>query len=247
MDSSCVENSDILSSVKVGYYSTNTKIFKNITSSLVPLNDDTIAIYTWQVNQPAPSQGMTYLSEDEMEKSERFKFSKHKNMYQNSHIVLRYILEQYIGLPSLKIQFETNSFGKPRVIAAQNQHGIHFNLSHTEQLATCVFTKERSVGVDIENSNRIFENDFIIELLTEKERQKFATSKLSFERIVQLWTIKEAWLKLHGMGIGQLHQVPDLSLYDFNLSETAAVFSIHKNTLITYMTEKKHIISIFFN
>jgi len=85
------------------------------------------------------------------------------------------------------------------------------------------------------------------ELLRPKEKQKYANEpQVKTSQMIQLWTIKEAWLKHHGRGIAQLHQVPDLSPYNFKLSKAATTYSIEDKKLITCMVEKNHIISVVF-
>lgn len=76
---------------------------------------------------------------------------------------------------------------------------LHFNLSHTKNMVTCVISDEE-VGVDIEHTREIKEAT-IKRVFTEDEK-KMAGEKP--EGYVKLWTMKEACAKLCGKGLSDI-------------------------------------------
>ncbi|VAW69784.1 4'-phosphopantetheinyl transferase, partial [hydrothermal vent metagenome] len=81
------------------------------------------------------------LSDAEKERSERFKFYKHRNLFIASHGFLHAALARYIETPERGIEFAQGEHGKPFIIDEQNKNAIQFNLSHSGNLAILAVCK----------------------------------------------------------------------------------------------------------
>ncbi len=144
------------------------------------------------------------LTAAEKERSERFKFYKHRKAFIASHSFLHTVLAYYIDTPADEIEFSYADHGKPYISAQQNAQNIQFNLSHSNNLAILAICKQHPVGVDIEYANR--KNDWhglSKRFFTENEQHNFFklpenTQKDSFFKI---WTRKEAHMKVTGQGL----------------------------------------------
>jgi 4'-phosphopantetheinyl transferase len=98
-----------------------------------------------------------------------------------------------------------NDYGKPSIAAEHvAARGIEFNLSHTDGLVVMGVTRDRSIGVDVENvracevgieiAERFFAPEEILALRAlPEEKQK--------HRFFEYWTLKEAYIKARGMGL----------------------------------------------
>lgn len=103
----------------------------------------------------------------------------------------RVSLSPVLGMKPEEIVFGKNDFGKPTA------QGAEFNISHSGSLAVCVVSKN-PVGIDIEKVRDI----------RPETAKKFATDEEiayigeSSERLIKIWTLKEAYFKCLGTGLG---------------------------------------------
>jgi 4'-phosphopantetheinyl transferase len=156
----------------------------------------------------------TWLSEDERQRAERFRFPKHRSLFIARHGILRFILSTYLSLPPQLLEFSCNDYGKPEVKNAPKA-GLSFSLSHTNESAVYAVTLSRKVGIDIEHVRSDFE------CLT-LAKQFFASQEVealaSFpadqqpDAFFRCWTRKEAFVKAVGLGLSLPLQSFEVSL-----------------------------------
>ena len=109
------------------------------------------------------------------------------------------------GLPLDSITVENEPAGAPYLLiqAGQRWPGS-LSLSHRDDLAVCALSPEpgRSIGIDLEKVEPRSE-EFILDYFTPSEIERIATClPEQHERWVALtWSIKEALLKLAGIGL----------------------------------------------
>jgi 4'-phosphopantetheinyl transferase len=141
------------------------------------------------------------LSEDERERWQRFKFDRHRREYLATHALARIALSHRLGSPPETWRFQFNADGKPSV---DPECGLHFNLSNSLGLVVCLIAEGPEVGVDVEPrarsasiaevGPRMFsaQENAQLQSLCEDERS---------ERALNLWTLKEAYVKARGSGL----------------------------------------------
>ena len=144
------------------------------------------------------------LSQDELNRANSFHFEIDRDRFICSHGVLRLLISVYSGFSPPSINFSFNNFGKPSVAKLLNKSGFQFNLSHSENIACCCFTKNSHIGIDIEflgstpNFWELAERYF-----SEFENQQLSSSpKKNFQiGFYNCWTSKEAVIKALGEGL----------------------------------------------
>ena len=169
------------------------------------------------------------LTAEEKERSERFKFYKHRKLFIASHGFLHTALSNYIDTPVGEILFDYNTHGKPSIICEQNPDEISFNLSHSGHLAILAVCRKYSIGVDIEFKERKTDWQGIIKrFFTEKEQQALykLPENLHKDAFYQMWTRKEAHMKVTGMGLSlaptqfEISTPPEPAAFLGNLNST---------------------------
>ncbi len=100
--------------------------------------------------------------------------------------------------------------GKPFIVGHEH---IHFNMSHCRQAAVCVLSDEE-IGVDIEEIRR-FKPSLVSYTMNDAQRQMIAVAEHPEVEFIRLWTMKEALLKLTGLGLRTDLKTLDLSGYRF--------------------------------
>lgn len=109
-----------------------------------------------------------------------------------------------------KIAYEHG--GKPYF---REKADIHFNLSHSKNIVLCAIS-DKNVGADIERVRKISkaaiqrvfsekEQEYVYdESVKENGEMKEENTDLKKEGCIRLWTMKEAFSKLRGIGIGDI-------------------------------------------
>jgi 4'-phosphopantetheinyl transferase len=142
------------------------------------------------------------LGEEERIRASRFRFERDRCRYVAAHGQLREILARYVGEEPEALRFRLGKFGKPALLDSI----IHFNLSHSLDLAMCAVSSRCPVGIDVEYvrdemsvmdvSERFFAPD-------EKARIRALQGCEQKEHFFRIWTAKEAYLKATGDGLSR--------------------------------------------
>ncbi len=145
--------------------------------------------------------GMLYLTNEEIDRASRFRFAKDATHWISCRAQLRMILGREIGLPPLEVPLIFSEFGKP--LLAAPHAGLHFNLTHSTELALLAVTRDGPLGIDFEKQRRG------IELLgcestfchPQEIEELPSDPTLRATRLLKIWTHKEAVLKALGTGL----------------------------------------------
>jgi 4'-phosphopantetheinyl transferase len=145
------------------------------------------------------------LDREERRRAERFRFERDRRDFIAAHALLRRMLTFYLGGPPARWQFAEGEFGKPKLAERFRRPDIDFNLSHTRDLVAAALVAHGTVGVDVEQID-IAKADF------EVAQRYFAAAEVELLRrtpkperancFFRLWTLKEAYLKATGAGLG---------------------------------------------
>lgn len=165
-------------------------------------------IHLWRSNLDLPLAQIhllkPYLSIEEINRSDRFKFDQHRHRYIVSRANLRIILGKYLNLDPAEIEFIYDDHGKPRIKSSQNHDHLEFNMSHSQNFSLYGIVKKYAIGVDVEYHRKMSDADQISErFFTEQESAliKNTSEPEKLNIFFQLWTAKEAYLKCTGEGI----------------------------------------------
>jgi 4'-phosphopantetheinyl transferase len=143
------------------------------------------------------------LSTDEKDTHDRFVFESDRHSYLLSHVLVRLALSHYLSLPPKCWTFRRGLHGKPS-LSGPTEIPMKFNLSHTTGVAVCGVTVGREVGVDVEalparaNMREVAARFFS---KPEVELVQKLTPEESDQRSLELWTLKESFVKALGLGL----------------------------------------------
>jgi 4'-phosphopantetheinyl transferase len=174
---------------------------------------------TEQLDESVIAGARDLLSPAECARCDRFHFERDRRDFAAAHALLRRALTVHGDLSPAQWVFEHDALGKP--FLAPGQLTIEFNLAHTNGLVACVLSNAGLVGVDVEQLDRAVNGDEVadryfssleihaLRALTGVERQA---------RFIELWTLKEAYLKAIGAGLSN-----PLNDFGFDLNGTSAL------------------------
>ena len=143
------------------------------------------------------------LSQDEIERAERFILGADRYRFVMAHGALRRILSGYIPVHPKCHVFDRGQWGKP-IVRPSSQFPPSFNLAHSGDMAVVAIALGCEVGVDVEQVRSIAEEASIVDrVFSEHERAVYhATASSSRNSLFfHLWTRHEARLKATGAGL----------------------------------------------
>lgn len=143
------------------------------------------------------------LTPDEKFRARSFLSEPARHRFIITRATLRRIIRGYHeNLPD-NFPISTGTFGKPFLESAELAPLIHFNVSHSGDLALMGFCKKVEIGVDVEEERLLTGLMGISQKVFSKREFKFLMSLPESERrtgFYRLWTCKEASLKAEGTG-----------------------------------------------
>ena len=141
------------------------------------------------------------LNQEECVRADRFHFQQDGEYFIIARALLRRILAFHLEIKPEHVQFMQNTHGKPLL----KNNRLHFNLTHSGDVALIAISSGRPLGIDIEKISReveyleLGERFFAIE---EIEQLRLANNKQEQAVIFfNLWTRKEAFIKAIGLGL----------------------------------------------
>ncbi len=153
-------------------------------------------------DEPTWQRYESLLDDEERTRLQRFAVQSLRDGYLVSRALTRAILARYEGAASDSLLMVRNPFGRPEL--SQSRLGLRFNLSHANGLGALAITTAWDIGVDVERDDRpiapleIAEHFFALAELDWLRQQPPADRK---SRFVELWSLKEAYIKARGLGL----------------------------------------------
>ena len=146
------------------------------------------------------------LSPEEQKRASGFKFAEHKDHFVIFHGFMRRVLAGYLAVEASSLIVKIAEKGKPYLVFPDNKTcPLKFNLSHTEDIALLAVGSGQEVGIDIENRRRNSDWQGIARRFCTPEEQQALFSSGSMEQqreaFFDLWTRKEAYIKVLGSGL----------------------------------------------
>ena len=157
------------------------------------------------------------LSEEEHARCDRLVLAEDRRAFTAAHALLRTALSRHGARPPRDWRFHTTAHGKPFLASQTGHPPLSFNLSHTRSTVACAVARGADLGLDVEEAGRVSDGLGVAErYFTAGERQWLAACPAEevAVRFVELWTLKEAYIKAVGLGL----RVP-LDSFGFSFDE----------------------------
>ncbi|MFE0810135.1 4'-phosphopantetheinyl transferase family protein [Streptomyces sp. NPDC058848] len=152
-----------------------------------------------------------WLDEQERQTAGKFLFERDRRQYLVAHILVRRALALEAGLAEDELAMWRSQRGRPflrPVPGGLPRGGSHldFNLSHAGGYNLLGIVRRNRIGVDVEGLDRDTRGiDTIKDTFAPEEQEwvaKAAPGHLRDRRVLRLWTLKEAYSKALGLGLG---------------------------------------------
>jgi 4'-phosphopantetheinyl transferase len=160
-------------------------------------------VFVDKIDAQLSDEYLALLPHDERQQIRRFSHEPSRRQSLASRVLMRTVLASYLGEDPWSLRFHRNKYGKPS-LEPPSKPALEFNLSHTHGLVVCAVTRQHALGVDVEPCQRrtdylgLARRFFARPEITLLEQRTPAEQPRTF---IELWTLKEAFIKARGMGL----------------------------------------------
>lgn len=159
------------------------------------------------------------LSPDERMQLGRFTRIEDRRRYGATRAMLRRVLSSYNDTPPEAWRFQRGGKGRPEVSSPRTD--LRFNVTHTRGLICVMIGRDRRLGIDVEDRGRSLDTAALARRWLDEGEQRELRKLPAMDRklyMLQLWTLREAYLKARGIGVSAL-----LGQIAFDVDEDGAV------------------------
>jgi len=144
------------------------------------------------------------LSHEEQTRANRYRFVADRELFVVCRGLLRILLAGYTRRDPRRLQFGAGSVGKPYLLPEEGISSPRFNVSHSHGRVLLGFSRDRELGVDVEQVRPIDDLDGLSKRYFAPQEQADLAARDKANRqshFFTIWTLKEAYLKGTGSGL----------------------------------------------
>lgn len=162
----------------------------------------------------AAARAAALLDEGESDRAARFVFARDRRLYTLAHGFLRLVLAGHLEVDPRALRFVPGAGQRPE-LAGPDSATLRFNLSHTQGLVGVVLAAA-PCGIDVESLGTVDYRRLVDMVLARAERAELLALPEAErrERFLEIWTLKEAYLK--GIGLGLSHPLDAVTFTGFS-------------------------------
>jgi 4'-phosphopantetheinyl transferase len=167
-----------------------------------PASHDGVRVYAIDLDAPALDQHWAVLSAEETARARRFVRPADTAHFVRAHAALRHVLAAWCKQAPESLVFAAGAHGKPHLAGGSGSHAVHFNLSHSGDVALLAVSQRYQLGIDVEVFRPV-SPEIAQQYFAPHERAALAQcpGDAWLQGFFRCWTSKEALLKGEGLGL----------------------------------------------
>lgn len=184
--------------------------------------------HTIHFDDPFLREAPYMLSSEESTRAAKYHFEKDRRVYEAGHVLIRKILSHYTNIEASKLELSPIVNTKPELL--KSPFNIHFNISHSGNKILVAVGFLTDVGIDVEKVIPDFDTDGFAEANyhpNEVSHLHTLKDEAETDYFYQIWTRKEAWLKLTGEGVNDKLKELDFSGKDVESTLPQGISELH--------------------
>lgn len=158
-------------------------------------------IYAFKLSELEKMEDLNYfsqfVSQARREKAKKFYFIEDRKRSISAELLIRYYLISEFHFLNDEISFSFNEYGKPYIEGVEN---LFFNVSHSGDWIVCGWS-EKEIGIDVEKIRPVNLSIAKSQFCSEEYHYIKEIEGKREERFIQLWTLKESFVKYVGKGL----------------------------------------------
>ena len=158
------------------------------------------------LEQQEQSRVEAMLGDEELRRAMRFRHEPSRWCHLVTRQLVRETFSRLGGGAPDRWRFETEEEGRPYLVnPTEKLEGLDFNIAHSHQKVVLAVADSGRVGVDVEPVGRDVDYELVARRFfhdSECDAIDELDAELRHRRFLQLWVLKEAWMKADGRGIG---------------------------------------------
>ncbi|MBC8639246.1 4'-phosphopantetheinyl transferase superfamily protein [Caballeronia sp. EK] len=164
-----------------------------------------VRVWQVQIDFSAPLDSAAYAAMNASERARAARFLRHADAarFATLRCALRHVLAADTDRDAASLMLDADDRGRPFLA---DPDAPDFNVSHSGAFGLIAVSRERRVGVDIEEARATFKwRELAPAVLADMDRREIEAlpdEPAQNARFFDCWTAKEAVLKAHGVGIG---------------------------------------------
>jgi 4'-phosphopantetheinyl transferase len=188
---------------------------------LPALAHDEVRIYRTSISalEPHYERLSSLLSDDEVQRALVYRLEPPRRRFALVRGALRMLLSTFLRCDAREVAIELNAEGKPQLRAA-GEPPLHFNVSHSRDLALFAVCSSAPVGVDVEYIDQAIDAEVVMRTaFSDAERMacRAVGQADALAEFFRIWTRKEARIKASGLAMAHrffasAEQLPVLDL-----------------------------------
>jgi len=144
------------------------------------------------------------LAADEREALARLRPVAARRDYLAAHVLARRMLAELAGSDPTQLRILSSPRGRPELVAPQGGSPLSFSISHADGVGLCAVATGCAVGADVESLRNVGPDPLGVAETVCSTRERDALRALPAsaraERLLSIWTLKEAVAKARGLG-----------------------------------------------
>ena len=143
------------------------------------------------------------LAADDLAHVARFRFERDRHVALASRALQRRALSSCAAVAPDAWRFVADDHGRPQIAAPLSAPPLCFSVANTRGLVACAVSVSREVGLDVETWRDDAPSPLIERCFAPDERVALAALPTAAQprRFIELWTLKEAYIKARGLGL----------------------------------------------
>jgi len=181
-------------------------------TSITSFNPDNLSVFVFYQSKLNYTENLLFcLDPNEQKRYSQFYFTKDKYNFLLGRFCVKALAHQLLKLNLNEIVIDQNDMHSKPFISGQP--GFFFNISHTLDVVVVAISMNSETGIDIESANNKKGYELVINsYFTENEALKIQNSNKPEKIFKQIWTHKEAVVKLLGSHL--LDQIKSFDVSD---------------------------------
>lgn len=149
------------------------------------------------------SDAPAILADDDLAHGGRFRFERDRRIALVSRTLQRRALSSCAPIAPDTWRFVADNNGRPQIAAPAGAPPLCFSVANTRGLVACAVSLSRDIGLDVEAWRDDAPAPLVERCFAPDERAALAALPAAAQprRFIELWTLKEAYVKARGLGL----------------------------------------------